>query len=102
MGQVTKPLVTAIYQHAEPYNTLWLFFMKHCLSSAIAACQRHMQPNDFADETMVHAYVTTDTIESAFGKLNQTKEQLSISRHFQPTPVQTIDKTINTVNRCWE
>ncbi len=27
---------------------------------------------------------------------------LSKSRHFQPTPVQTIDKTINTVNRCEE
>jgi hypothetical protein len=26
-------------------------------------------------ETMVHAYVTTDTIESAFGKLDQTNEQ---------------------------
>ncbi len=27
---------------------------------------------------------------------------LSKSRHFQPTPVQTIDKTMNTVNRCEE
>ncbi len=27
---------------------------------------------------------------------------LSKSRHFQPTPVQTIDKTIYTVNRCEE
>jgi hypothetical protein len=73
--KLQKPLVTAIYQHAEPYNTMWPFFMKHCLSSAIAACQRHMQSNDFADETMVNAYVTTDTIESAFGKLDQTNEQ---------------------------
>jgi hypothetical protein len=27
---------------------------------------------------------------------------LSKSRHFQPTPVQTIDKTVNAVDRCWE
>ena len=27
---------------------------------------------------------------------------LSKSRHFQPTPVQTIDKTVNAVNRCEE
>jgi hypothetical protein len=67
--------VTAIYEHAETYSTMWSFFMKHCLSSAIAAYQRHMQPNDFADETMVHSYVSTDTIESAFGKLDQTNEQ---------------------------
>ncbi len=71
-AKLQNPLVTAIYEHAETYSTMWPFFMKHCLSSAIAACQRHMQPDDFADETMVHNYVSTNTIESAFGKLNQT------------------------------
>ncbi len=29
-------------------------------------------------------------------------EYVSKSRHFQPTPVQTIDKTIKTVDRCEE
>ena len=29
-------------------------------------------------------------------------EYVSKSRHFQPTPVQTIDKTVNAVNRCEE
>ena len=47
----------------------------NCLASCIEACRRHAQPDDYADETMKHAYVTTDTIESAFGKLDQTNEQ---------------------------
>ena len=33
---------------------------------------------------------------------DQREDKVSKSRHFQPTPVQTIDKTINTVNRCEE
>ncbi len=49
--------------------------MQNCLASCIEACQRHPQPDDYGDELIKHAYVTTDTIESAFGKLDQTNEQ---------------------------
>ena len=74
-AQIQLPLVQHVHQHAEQYLPMWRFYMQNCLASCIEACQRHAQPDDNGDELMKHAYVTTDTIESAFGKLDQTNEQ---------------------------
>ncbi len=41
--------------------------------------------------------------ELVLGVIHEKMRYLSKSRHlFQPTPVQTIDKTTNAVNRCEE
>ena len=49
--------------------------MKHCLQPCVLAMINHLQENDCGNEFMRTSYVSTDVVESGFGKLDQTNCQ---------------------------
>ena len=49
--------------------------MANCLKPCVVAIKRHLQEDDKGDEFMKTAYVSTDSVESGFGKLDQLNDQ---------------------------
>jgi hypothetical protein len=62
--------------------------MKHCLQLSVLAMKNHLQENDCSNEFMRTSYVSTDVVESGFGKLDQTNcqsQRVDIWKNFGQT-----------------
>ena len=64
-----------MYDKAKASAPLWQAYMKQCLQPCVLAMKNHLQENDCGNEFMQTSYVSTDAVESGFGKLDQTNCQ---------------------------
>ncbi len=78
----------AVYDKAKVSAPLWQAYMKQCLQPCVLAMKNHLQENDWGNEFMRTSYVSTDAVESGFGKLDQTNcqsQRVDIWKNFGQT-----------------